>query len=308
MRKNINQETIVGRVYQHSLEVKTVQNKESANAGKEYIAGTLEIAVDEDGLNVIPIHYTYVTPTTSKGSTNKTYTVLSKIINGGKTWITDGKDEAMIIKASPSLALNEFYSADGELISAKRNEGGFLDILASLENEKVRNYFKTDILITKITEKEADTERNLPAYVIVKGAVFDFKNRLLPVEFSVRSQDGMDFFLNQIEASAAEPYYTCVWGKIECITKVLTKTEDSAFGEAAVTTYEKKLRDWSITGMLKEPYDFGAEDVMTVEEVKKAMQEREIALAEIKKRREEYDAKKSGSVAAPVAKTGDFTF
>lgn len=309
MRKNINTETIVGRVYQHSLEVKTVKNEASANFGKEYIAGTIDIAIDETGLNVIPVHYSYVTPQTSKGYSNKTYTALSQIIENGKTWIKDGKDAATIVKASPALALNEFYS-NGELVSVKQNEGGFIDILASMDNEKVKNKFKVDILITKITEKEADEERGYPAYVVVKGAIFDFRNKLLPMEFSVRTKDGMDFFLSQIEASASEPYYTCIWGEINCSTQIVTKTEESAFGEAAVTTYERKSKDWTITGMLTEPYDFGAEDVMTVEEVKNAMQVREVDLAELKKRAEENAIKKAPAAAktsAPV-QAGEFQF
>ena len=53
MRKNINKEKIEGRLFSHTLELKTVKDQNSANFGKEFIAGTVEIAVDEDGLNVI---------------------------------------------------------------------------------------------------------------------------------------------------------------------------------------------------------------------------------------------------------------
>ena len=47
MKQMINQEHIEGRIYQHDLAVKTVQNQQSANFGKEFIAGTLDIATDE---------------------------------------------------------------------------------------------------------------------------------------------------------------------------------------------------------------------------------------------------------------------
>ena len=47
MRKATNSERIEGRVYQNSLTVKTVQNQTSANYGKEFISGDLEVAVDE---------------------------------------------------------------------------------------------------------------------------------------------------------------------------------------------------------------------------------------------------------------------
>ena len=80
MKKMINTERIEGRVYQHNLTIKTVQNQTSANFGKEFISGQLEVAVDEEGLNIIPVHYTYVTETTSAGNKNATYANLKKII------------------------------------------------------------------------------------------------------------------------------------------------------------------------------------------------------------------------------------
>ena len=58
MRQATNRETIIGRVYQHELVVKQVKNEKSANFGKDFISGKLEVAVDEEGLNVISTHYT----------------------------------------------------------------------------------------------------------------------------------------------------------------------------------------------------------------------------------------------------------
>jgi galactokinase len=80
MRKNTNVEHIEGRVYQHTLELKTVQNKESANFGKEYIQGSVEVAVDDAGLNIIPVNFVFVTETTKKGGKNKTYSELQKVM------------------------------------------------------------------------------------------------------------------------------------------------------------------------------------------------------------------------------------
>ena len=55
MRKAINNEKIEGRIYQHNLTIKKVQNQTSANYGKEFISGNLEIAVDEIKNNDIDI-------------------------------------------------------------------------------------------------------------------------------------------------------------------------------------------------------------------------------------------------------------
>ena len=130
MRKAINTERIEGRVYQHSLTIKTVQNQTSANFGKEFISGDIEVAVDEAGLNVIPVHFTYVTATTNAGGENKTFTALKRIHDGGKTWITDGKDEALKVRIDTAIALNDFYTQDDQLVSVKKNEGGFVNIIS----------------------------------------------------------------------------------------------------------------------------------------------------------------------------------
>ena len=94
MRKAINTQHIEGRIYQHDLTLKTVQNQSSANFGKEFIAGNLEIATDEEGLNVLKVHFTYVTEVTAKGVKNNTFAALKKIIDEGKSWVTSVKDAA----------------------------------------------------------------------------------------------------------------------------------------------------------------------------------------------------------------------
>ena len=317
MRKATNSERIEGRVYQHSLTVKTVQNQTSANYGKEFISGDLEVAVDEAGLNVIPVHFTYVTPTTSNGAENRTFTVLKKIIDGGKTWITNGKDEALKVRVDTAIALNDFYTQDGSLVSVKKNEGGFVSVVngeLSLENE--RNTFTVDMLITGVTRTEKNEEKNINEdFVTVRGAIFNFRNELLPVDFLVKNSDGMKYF-EDLGVTGAEPIYTKVWGRINCGTILNEVKEDSAFGESAVRTYERKIREWVITGTAKVPYDFGDENILTVAEVTKAQQDREVMLAETKKRSDEYRANKNtadnafGSVAtsAPIPSVAKGTF
>ena len=188
MRRNENTEHIEGRVYDHELALKTVQNQQSANFGKEFISGKLSVAVDEEGLNVIDVHYTYVTETTKAGAKNKTFSVLKKIIDEGKTWITVGKDLATKVKLDTALDLNDFYSNnDDQLVSVKVNEGGFADLVSELKPEAERNTFKTDILITGVTRVEASEEQDPKA--IIKGAIFNFRNAILPMEFVVKNED-----------------------------------------------------------------------------------------------------------------------
>ena len=312
MKKAINTEHVEGRVYQHDLAIKTVQNKESKNYGKEFIAGNIDVAVDEEGVNVISVHFTYVTEDTKNGGKNATFAALKKIINEGKAWITDGKDAATKVKIDTALALNDFYREDGTLVSAKVNEGGFVTIISELCDVSERNTFQADMIITAVSKTEADEEKNIAApFVTIRGAIFNFRNDLLPIEFVVRSEAGMKHFEN-CEASNSNPVFTKVWGKINCVTSVTTRTEESAFGEAAVKTYERKTKEWVVTGTARFPYDFGDESVLTADELTKAMQNRQVYLADKKKADEDYRASKATQNATPAAPTtaakGTFTF
>jgi hypothetical protein len=316
MKQMINSEHIEGRIYQHDLAVKTVQNQASANFGKEFIAGTLDIATDEEGLNVIQVHFTYVTETTKAGGKNSTFAALKKIIDEGKAWITDGKDAATKVKIDTALALNDFYAQDDSLVSVKTNEGGFVTIVTDICPENERNTFTTDMIITNIARVEADEEKNIPeAYISVRGAIFNFRNAVLPVEFVVRNTAGMKYF-EDLGVTPAEPVFTKVWGRINSTTTTVERTEESAFGEAAVKTYERKTKEWTITGTAKIPYEYGDASVLTADDITKAMQDREVYLADIKKRADEYRAQKASNqssafnsaASTPVAAKGGFNF
>lgn len=314
MRKNINTEHIEGRIYQHDLAVKTVQNNASANFGKEFISGTLDIATDEEGCNVLTVHFTYVTETTKNGGKNSTFVALQKIINEGKAWITDGKDAATKVKVDTALALNDFYAQDDSLVSVKTNEGGFVTLVNELCDVSERNTFQADMVITAVVKTEVDEEKNIKEpFVTLRGAIFNFRNDLLPIDFVVRNEAGMKYFEN-LEVTNASPVYTKVWGKITCNTSTIERTEESAFGEAAVKTYERKTKEWVVTGTAKLPYEFGDEQVLTVDELTKALQNREVYLAEKKKANDEYKASRASTTPAaayspvPTAAKGTFNF
>ena len=156
------------------------------NFGKEFISGTIDIATDEEGLNVIPIHFTYVTEITNSGKTNATFTNLKNIINGARTWMTDGKDMALRVRCNTSLGLNDFYNQNDELVSAKRNEGGFVSTVKDLVPEDERNTFKFDMVITSVTRVEANPEAGIDSdFDRIKGAVFDFRKSLLKHQASI---------------------------------------------------------------------------------------------------------------------------
>lgn len=319
MKKTKNVERIEGRVYDMSqLALKTVQNSDSEHFGEDFIGGSIDIATDDDCLNIVTVHFTFVQPTYKSGKVNSTFGVLKNLIDSGKSILTDGKENATMVRLDASLGLNDFYtSRNGEetLVSAKRNMGSFANIVSKLSDEDKRNTFECDMLINGTRLIEADDERNIPEdYLIVKGAVFDFKGSILPVEFVVRNKGGMKYF-ESLEASPKNLVFTKVWGKINSETIVDRREEESAFGEPAVKEYSRTIREWVITGTSKPDaiYEIGdSETGITEEEITKAMADREVYLAGVKKKADDYQTSKNAgnasNVATAPAAAGGFSF
>ena len=306
----INTTHIEGVLYEHNLEAK-VSGETSKNPGTPFIAGTISIATDDAMTNIVPIHFSYVTATFGSGKPNDTYTTLSNIVNGTfGTYMKDGADKAVKLRVDSALGLNEFYTdrnGKEELVSAKRNESGFVHKVDALdEDEKVRNTFKADMVITCVTHMDGDDEKGLPEKCVVKGAIFDFRKSLMPVEFSATNPNAMRYF-EGLEASQKNPVFTCVWGRQVSETVVKQIRTESAFGEDEVREVKNTRRDFVITGASKEPYLWDDESSITAVELNEAIQKREVDLAAMKKRQDEYRASKSApKAAAPAA--GGFNF
>lgn len=304
----INACHIEGLLYEHKLE-KKVTGEASKNPGTEYITGTIDIATDDNCVNIVPVHFTYVTEKTAKGNTNATFSVLNNIVEGNiKTMMGAGKENAAKLRVDSALGLNDFYSdRTGEevLVSAKRNEGGFVHTADSLnEDEKTRNTFQTDMIICAVNHIDADEEKNLPEKAIIKGFVFDFRKALLPVEFSAINPNAISYF-EGLGASAQEPVFTKVWGRQVSETIVREIREESAFGDDSVREVRSTRKDWVITGAARDAYPWDDEGSITVAEFKEALAARETYLATIKQRNDEWKAQQ-GKASAPAQ--GGFQF
>lgn len=310
MKSMINRTHIEGSLYQHNLELK-VTGENSKNPGTEFISGNVEIATDNEGLNIVPVHFTYVTALTSKGKPNATYNVLKAIIDGTHgSVMKDGKDGAAKFRIDSAIGLNEWFTdrkGTEELVSVKRNEGGFVHVVADVnEDEKVRNTFELDMIITGTRIVEADPERDLPEKLIVKGATFNFRNDLLPIELSVVNPHAINYF-ESLDASNSNPIFTKVKGRQVSETIVKRIEEESAFGESSIREVRDTRKDFVITWAQKEPYVWDDEQTITAAELKNCMSARETALAAMKARQDEYKASKAGgNKITPAA--GGFNF
>ena len=300
-KRMINTTRIEGVLYQHSLELK-VSGPNSKKPGTEFISGNIEIATNDALTNIVPVHFTYVTATTAQGKENATFTTLKNIIDKKVSCYTDPDvaEKAAKVRVDSAIGLNEFYSTRTgaeELVSVKRNEGGFVHVVQSIsENEKQRSTFEADIVIVGVKEKEPTYDNNgketAPAKAIVDGRIFNFRNDMLPVELSVVNPKAIDYFLG-LDASMRNPIFTKVRGQIvsEQITRYIT--EESAFGEDSVREVQSSNKDYVITWAALDPYEFGLDETITMQDLKTAAQARENTLAELKQRSDEYRATKS---------------
>jgi hypothetical protein len=261
--------------------------------------------------NIVTIHFTYTTEKTSKGKPNNTFNVLKDIVEERLCNVMKhGADKAAMVSVDTAIGLNEFYSernGQEELVSAKRNEGGFVSVVSSLkEDEAARNTFDVDMVITGTRMIEADPDKGLPEKMILKGGIFDFRKALQPIELSVLLPGAISYF-ESMGISQTEPMFTRLQG--QQISEVITRevTEESAFGAPKVKKYSSTRKDWVVTWAASEPYAWDDESTITAAEMKTAMEERATHLATLKARQDEYNASK-GKSAAPATTPGAFNF
>lgn len=306
MRKTINTTHIEGWLYQHALSLK-VTGEKSKNPGTQFINGTIDVATNDAMTNIVTIHFSYVTPTYARsGSPNATFNALQNIINGVTCNVIEhGADRAAKIRIDSQVGLNEFWSTrnnpEGEVVSQIRNEGGFIHVVQTVAAaEGLRDIFKTDMVVTGVRRIEADPTRGREEKVEIKGYVFDFRNALLPVTYYAYG-GGMDHF-EALEASVNNPVFLCVNGhQVSKTVTTVRESENSGWGETFAQEVTSTQREFVVTGA-DSPYEWDTEESITAQEYKEALQNREMAIAEIKSRQEEYEASRA-QTQAPTGTT-----
>lgn len=302
MRKdNKNEQIVEGRLYEFDLSKKTVKNEKSRNYGIEFINGSVSIATNEDGTNVLKVHYTFEPPVNSKSqTTNNKFSALVRIMESGKTWLKDGKEAATKIRIVGSLGLNDFYPNGGdELRSQKIIKGGFIDFLNDFKSPQGinRQKFTVDTVISSADFVQADPEKGTENYVKLDCKLFDFRNAILPYTLIAKSPEAMDYFVK-----LQYPVYTRVWG--ENINSTITKEQktESAFGGTIVDYVPVNHRELIITGASPTTYVYdktntlSGENVITEAEIEKVMADRNIYLETVKaSSKAYYDSKKAQS-------------
>ena len=306
MKAKIENSThIEGLLYEHDLKMKE-SGPNSKNPGTQFIGGKVSIATDDKMENIVDVHFTYVTATFgSSGKPNATFDVLKDIIDGKLSSVMEaGQAGAAKLRIDSALGVNDFYTdrnGKEELVSAKRNEGGFVHTTPTLAaDENSRNTIKCDMVITKTKRIDADEEKKTPERLEVSGYIFDFRNALLPVTFSALNPNAMDYF-EGLDASSKNPTFTQVWGRQVSMVSVRQIVTESAFGDDEVREVTNTRRDFVITGAAKNPYDWDDEATLTAAEMNEKMAERETYLATVKQRNDEYKASRNTASTVPTA-------
>ena len=132
---------------------------------------------------------------------------------------------------------------------------------------------------------------------------------MLPVEFTALNHKAVDYF-ESLDASQKTPVFTKVKGVQVSKTIVKKITEESAFGDASVKEVRNSQRDFVVTWAQTDTYEWDSEDTILASELSEMISAREVYLAEVKKRQDEYQATKGnaiGSSAAAPAK-GEYKF
>ena len=312
MKQNlVNEVHGEGYLYEYDLKIKHSDKNKT-----DFISGKISLATDEDCQNIVEYHFVYVTPVYSKsGKQNPNFGLLKNIIDSGKdkTVMGAGKENALKLRVDGTVGLNDFWSArDEQIVSLIRNEASFVNQATHLnEDLRKRNTFKTDFVITGTFKKEADEEKSIPEHLVVKGATFNsFSKALLPVSYVVYNPSAIDYF-ESLEVDASHPAFTKVWGSIcsqEFVTKIETK---SAFGEDLVEERTTTRKEYVITGAQSDCYEWDSEDTLLASELKQAMSNRELHLAEVKKNFDDYQASKGAANSAKATMNvaaGGFNF
>ena len=158
------------------------------------------------------------------------------------------------------------------------------------------------MLITKAARKEPDDEKGTPERVILSGYIFDFRKQVLPIDFTVLDPGAMNYFEN-LEPSEKNPFFTRVKGQEISQTIVREITEESAFGDAIVRQTRSSYRDFIVTWATKTPYDWDDEASLLATELQDMLAQRQVYLAETKKRQDEYRASQNNALASNATAT-----
>lgn len=282
-----NDVNLTGFVFSANFRTGTSKATSKWHPNEGYISGNLNIATDEDAMNVVPVNFFVYENRRNKDDDivpNETYQTLLQIMNG-PTYETAG-DKAPKVRISATVDTNDFYSSrTDDIVSAQRVNGRFIHVMSPGTSVTPAN-FDVNAVVTSAVEREVEGR---DPYLDVRGYVFNYNGtRLFPVRFECQDKSGQSFLLG-LEPSSTNPVVMNIWGSIQTtvIEKAPAEQEEVAngFGVRHVISGNNvsTVRSWVITGADTGCVpEFGDVAPFTKNDMKRLIDERNVRLEEVK--------------------------
>lgn len=305
MKKFVNEIKIQGRVFNFgSTESRMLQVREagpnSKNPGSKYMRGELNVAIDDEGKNVVPVWYQYepeLWPSKDGGPEreNSKYNTLKRLIEEGACWESNGKDAAPIVSLKCEFETNVYFTQDEQMRTANRVRGGFINTMPSMSGDKGFATFNVGCVLvnTRLHDEDNDDSKRLE----LQGYAFNFRNEVQPFTFNMRNEAGIQYFIDQ-DISKANPMVTQIWGNINNIIFDREIVKESAFGDPLVEKVSTFIRSYDVTGATNKIYDFDDESTITKEEMRSLIKQ----FDERVERDREYRKNAAAAPKSPVKK------
>ena len=272
MRSTSNMVTIQGYVFSHHL-FERVTGPTTKNPGQPFINGSIDIAIDEAATQTVHVQFSYVTPTYKNGNENLTYSLLKKIIDTNDVYERVG-NHAIKVRLDANFGTNVYKNRTGDIVVSTRIDGAFMhELEPAAKFGTIPAKFSVDMVITNTAEREFANGSTL---FELHGYVFNYRQSLVPITFTVDGEEGQRYFESQ-----DYPMFTNLWGNIESETIVSQRElTASAFGNPQVETTERQVMRWNVKGSANEPYEYDDPTGITKEEMKEKLAEHEAYIAQ----------------------------
>lgn len=312
MKKFQNEINLQGYVYSiggNGTIYRGTTGPESKVPNTDYMTANINIATDEDGVNIVPVRFGFTTQYFKSGNENSNWAVLNEIENDNATWAEKGKEGAYKIRLTAQVGSNPFVDRNtGEIVDRPSINVNFAHPSNNGFNDSQRDTFKLDVLMIGYNIVESEDSEDFGR---ITGYAFDsFRKEMIPVTLVIRNPDGVKYF-DTLDISKAHPVLTNVWGTIKNTTIKTEHEIESAFGAPTVEYTTRSLREWVIDGCAPNPMPFDDESTITAAEVKECLANHQNVIAAAQARFEQRNAApsafNSGSSSTGQATT-DFKF
>lgn len=263
LREALNRVTIEGVL----LEVRHQEWKNKNGLNIE-----LDIEVAENEVHTVKGMSGYKKKDGSDNANAKGYLT---IINEYLTVAKHGRDQADKVRITQGkIGLNEYYGQDGMLKSYPELSTNFVNRVAASDDYDPRAEFEVEIFVKSVVPEIRNDDET--GRVKVNAIIPLYGGKVIPFEFIV-GEDGAEFVTDNYEVGST----TKVFGDIVNFKEVTEMEVPVAFGKPQKKITTKTIREYLITSG-SDPYEEENVNSYQVENIQKAMVERETYLLELK--------------------------